>query len=118
MKTLRLFALICVVLAVADAFVAKPKSTSFVLSPIASQQRTNHQLYQSPLLIDSVDSSHVLISADTIDPTTALSDILGGAINSPVVLLFPVVVALSLASIVAWLLVGYANPADPDPDDE
>jgi hypothetical protein len=54
------------------------------------------------------------ISAVTLDPATAFTQVLGGIINSPVVLLVPILAAVGVASIIAWLIVAYANPADPD----
>jgi hypothetical protein len=56
------------------------------------------------------------IAATTVDPTTALSQVLGGLLGSPAILLIPVLAAFTVASAIAWFIVSYANPADPDDD--
>jgi len=66
----------------------------------------------------SASSSQIMVSATTLDPTTFLSDVLGGFINSNLILAVPIVAALSLASLVAFLIVSYANPASDEDDDE
>jgi len=50
----------------------------------------------------------------TLDPTTILSDVLGGLIGGPAILLVPIIAALSIAGVIAFLIVSYANPADED----
>ena len=54
------------------------------------------------------------IAAATLDPTTALSQALSGLLNTPIILAVPILAAVSVATILAWLIVSYANPADPD----
>lgn len=62
----------------------------------------------------SVLSNSNAVSAATVDPTTALSQVLGGLLGTPAILLVPILAAVSVATIIAWLIVSYANPADPD----
>ena len=62
----------------------------------------------------SVLSNSNTVSAATVDPTTALSQVLGGLLGTPAILLVPILAAVSVATIIAWLIVSYANPADPD----
>jgi hypothetical protein len=56
------------------------------------------------------------IAAATVDPTTALSQVLGGLLGSYAILFVPILAAVSVASVIAWFIVSYANPADPDDD--
>jgi len=54
------------------------------------------------------------IAATTLDPTTAFTQLLGGVINSPIILAVPILAAVSVATVIAWFIVSYANPTDPD----
>lgn len=77
-------------------------------------------LKASPLMFESTilsDASSNLVAAATLDPTTFLSDLLGGFISSNLILAVPIVAALGLASLVAFLIVAYANPAEPNDDE-
>lgn len=69
------------------------------------------------VLLDSASSSQ-LQAAATVDPTAALSNILGNFLGSPAVLLIPIVAALGVASLIAFLIVAYAQPAVDDDDDD
>ena len=62
----------------------------------------------------ATESSSSLVSLATLDPTTILSDVLGGLISGPAILLVPIIAALSIAGVIAFLIVSYANPADED----
>lgn len=62
----------------------------------------------------SASSTSMHLSAGTLDPTTILSDILGGLLGTPAILLVPIVAALGLASLIAFLIVSYANPVVED----
>ena len=59
-------------------------------------------------------SSDLLLSLATLDPTTMLSDVLGGLLGSSAILAVPIIAALTIVAIIAALIVGYANPADED----
>ena len=65
------------------------------------------------MFLDNTFTSNT-ISAATVDPSTALSQVLAGVLNTPLILAVPILAAVSVASVVAWLIVSYANPADPD----
>ncbi len=54
------------------------------------------------------------IAAATVDPTTALTQVLGAVLNTPLILVVPIVAAIGVASLIAWFIVSYANPTDPD----
>jgi hypothetical protein len=54
------------------------------------------------------------VSAATLDPTTVLSDLLGGLLGTPAILLIPIVAALGVASLIAFFIVSYANPEVED----
>ena len=62
----------------------------------------------------SLDSSSELTAALTLDPTTALSDLLGGLLGSPAILLVPIVAAFGVAGLIAFGIVSYANPEVED----
>jgi len=63
-------------------------------------------------------SSTVTLSAATLDPTTLLQDVFSGLLGTPLILAVPIVAALAVASLLAYLIVAYAQPAEPDDDDE
>ena len=54
------------------------------------------------------------ISADTIDPTTILSQVLGGLMDSNIILAVPILAASGVAGLLVWGIFAYASPADPD----
>jgi hypothetical protein len=57
----------------------------------------------------------MLMTAETVDPTSFLNDVLGSLINSPILLLsVPIVAALTIASLIAYGIISYANPAAED----
>mmetsp|Transcript_23967 Transcript_23967/g.67006 ORF Transcript_23967/g.67006 Transcript_23967/m.67006 type:complete len:115 (-) Transcript_23967:649-993(-) len=61
-----------------------------------------------------VPSSSIDVAVSTLDPSTILSDILGGLIGTPIILLVPIVAALSIAGLVAYLIISYASPQVED----
>ena len=84
---------------------AVPKATTTVSSLVDSTTRLEAT---TPL------TSSVEVSAATLDPTTFLSDALGGLLGTPAILAIPIVAALGVASLVAFLIVSYASPAADD----
>ena len=65
----------------------------------------------------SSSSSMIRLSSEgvaTIDPTSVLSDILGGLLGSYAILAVPIIAGLSVVAIIAFVIVTYANPADED----
>lgn len=84
------------------------KSTTTSLNNIVD----NNQF--SILLDNATPFSSNTIAAATVDPTTALTQVLSGILNTPLILLVPILAAVLVASAVAWFIVSYANPADPD----
>jgi hypothetical protein len=50
----------------------------------------------------------------TVDPATALSDVLGDLIKSPAVLAVPILAAVSVAAVIVGFIVSYSNPEDED----
>ena len=106
MTTLRNLILLCLSLAlVAEGFA--PQAVSRVAP-------TTTCLPATPVDVFQTSSTH--ISAATLDPTTFLSDLLGAFISSNAILAVPIVAALALASLVAFAIVAYANPAEPEDD--
>eukprot|EP00574_Skeletonema_japonicum_P011141 CAMPEP_0201732502 /NCGR_PEP_ID=MMETSP0593-20130828/28983_1 /ASSEMBLY_ACC=CAM_ASM_000672 /TAXON_ID=267983 /ORGANISM="Skeletonema japonicum, Strain CCMP2506" /LENGTH=81 /DNA_ID=CAMNT_0048225475 /DNA_START=30 /DNA_END=271 /DNA_ORIENTATION=+ len=63
---------------------------------------------ESTTLFDNAQSSSELLSVATLDPTTVLSDVLGGLLGSSAILAVPIVAALSVAGLIAFLIVSYA----------
>jgi len=66
--------------------------------------------------LSSVSSSvpTTTVAAGTVDPTTFFSGVLGGIIGTPIILAVPILAAISVAGVIAWFIISYANPADPD----
>jgi hypothetical protein len=64
-----------------------------------------------------VSSSSTALSAVTVDPTSVLSDTLGGVVNTPLILAVPIVVALAVGSLLAYFLVSSAAPEASDDAD-
>ena len=62
----------------------------------------------------ATESSSNLVSVATLDPTTMLSDTLGGLLGSSLILAVPIIAALAIVGIIAFAIVSYANPADED----
>lgn len=88
-----------------------------ILAPVAGGQLLPpSSSYISTGVDDTVHNTALAIAATTVDPTTALSQVLGGLLGSPAILLIPVLAAFTVASAIAWFIVSYANPADPDDD--
>ena len=109
----RLLLVICLCLATAaQAFIAPTHSTT-----THSPRTSSIQLTPTPLdtpLLDTTQSSSELLSVATLDPTTVLSDALGGLLGSSAILAVPIVAALSVAGLIAFFIVSYANPEDED----
>lgn len=106
---------------VASALAFSPTQTSKLLASTRSPStciagHCPQQLMMAPsdILTSSIDSSSNIDSVATLDPTTALSDALGGVLGSSLILAVPVVAALSVAGLIAFFIVSYANPADED----
>jgi hypothetical protein len=67
-----------------------------------------------PISSSTVESSLALSALPTFDPTTALSDVLGAVLNTPLILAIPIVAALLVATLIAYLIVAYAQPAEDE----
>jgi hypothetical protein len=52
------------------------------------------------------------LAAMTLDPATFFSDILSAFLNTPIILAVPIVAALGVSGLLAWLIVSYANPVE------
>ena len=90
-------------------------TTSLKATPIAAEI-FRAATTSSDILVNTAasSSSSTLVSVATLDPTTILSDVLGGLIGGPAILLVPIVAALGIAGLIAFFIVSYANPADED----
>ena len=73
---------------------------------------------QFPHLSANTESSPMLTShtlaAVTLDPTTLLSDVFGSVLGTPLILAIPIVAALAVATLIAFGIVSYANPAEEE----
>ena len=121
---------LCVVLVTimlsSDAFCPAPTQSNSVLKqPIltltVSSQSSAATLSSSALFsmseaveVSPFSTSLPLAAAGTLDPTTVLSDVLGGLLGSPAILLVPIGAALAVASLIAFFIVSYANPEVED----
>jgi len=85
---------------------------------VASSSSSPTLLKATPLEVwdatTAATASTSLVSAATLDPTTFLSDILGGFLNSNLILAVPIIAALGVAGLISWGIIAYANPAEPD----
>lgn len=68
-------------------------------------------------MLESMDSSSQLQAAGTVDPTAVLSNVLSGFLGSPAILAIPILAALGVASLIAFLIVSYAEPAADNDED-
>lgn len=113
------FLLICLaIIGTAMSFVPSP---AFTAIQVSSPSTPNNIALKS--LPDSVFSSHIessfdtttnMVAVSTLDPSTFLSDLLGGLLGSYAILAVPIVAALTVAAVIAFAIVSYANPADED----
>lgn len=101
-------------LAIAQTMAFAPSSA--ITSSRTSFKPATLEMNMMPTTTDALLSSSNSIAAATVDPTTALSQVLGGLIGSPAILAVPILAAFSVATVIAWFIVSYANPADPDDD--
>ena len=90
---------------------------SFTISKHSSLPSVQHLVPSQweilePSTVLSSTSNHLALA--TIDPATALSQLLSGFVGSPAVLLVPIFVGFSVAAVIAAFIVWYANPTDPD----
>lgn len=91
-------------------------------APLMAATTLNHHttslnvLPSSSSLLESSTTSQ-LHAAATIDPTAALSNLLAGFLGSPAILAIPIVAALGVASLIAFLIYAYAQPAVDNDDD-
>ena len=58
--------------------------------------------------------SSLEVSASTLDPTTVLTDLFSGLLNSPAILAVPIIAALGVASLIAFIIISYASPVVED----
>ncbi|KAG7348505.1 hypothetical protein IV203_017210 [Nitzschia inconspicua] len=108
-----------------DAFCASRLTVSSVSLGDSSYGRSKVQLQMEPVSLYSLSetsvpsattslSSSLVVSAATLDPTTILSDIFAGILGTPLILAVPIVAALGVASLIAFLIVSYASPQVED----
>jgi len=102
---LRIFAFILLLINITSTLSFAPTSA------FAIQKATSQMMAAD---IEPLVSSSNSIAAATVDPATALGTVLGGLLGSPAILAVPIVAAVAVASLIAFFIVSYANPADPD----
>ena len=112
------FLLIC--LAFLGTTMAFVPSQSFTAIQISSPSTPTIALKSLPGPIfsshieSSFDTTTNMVAVSTLDPSTFLSDLLGGLLGSYAILAVPIVAALAVAGVIAFAIVSYANPADED----
>jgi len=116
---LALVALSIALLAVADTAVAFAPSPSFAATrPMTTAPNTVSSLSAVPPSFADEHLFHALpstaVSAATVDPTSFLSNVLGGLLGSPAILLVPILAGISVAAVVAWFIVWSATPEVED----
>mmetsp|Transcript_37324 Transcript_37324/g.42653 ORF Transcript_37324/g.42653 Transcript_37324/m.42653 type:complete len:162 (-) Transcript_37324:296-781(-) len=92
----------------ATTAMTKMTSPSFM-----AQQHVENALQTSSSLSFTTSTSE-LVSIETLDPTTLLSDVLGSLIGGPFILLIPIVAAIGVATVIAYIIVSYAAPQVDD----
>lgn len=114
------FLIICLaLLGVTMGFVPSP---AFPTTQLSTSKIAIHSLPQISTFDSFADSTSTIsdatttniLAVSTLDPTTFLSDVLGGLLGSYAILAVPIVAALAVAGIIAFAIVSYANPADED----
>jgi|ERR1712071_46911 len=81
----------------------------------------NLNLNSIPTTIEAVSSfeqNSLILSAEPIDPAAALGQVLAGLVGSPAILIVPIFAGISVASVMAFFIASYANPTDPDAEDQ
>lgn len=110
---LLVLALVCATWNVVESFV-QPQAA--VMTPMAAAVPTKLSMLPPLLQLEEhvPPPSSLTLSASTVDPTSFLSDIFGSVLGTPLILAIPIVAALAVASLVVFLIVSYANPAESD----
>ncbi|CAB9514626.1 expressed unknown protein [Seminavis robusta] len=120
MTSLRSFLCLCLLASVAfmaDAFAPNHGPSTKTLSVKPSLSTLQAAPVDVMLTTSTAAATTTNVAATTLDPTTFLTDILGVFINSNAILAVPVIAALGVASLIAWGIVAYASPAEPEEDD-
>jgi hypothetical protein len=104
-----------------------PKTSSWLPATTTTTTTTTTTLFSvldesAALLVSSLGQARpetavqvtALVASSTLDPTTALSDVLAGVIGTPMILAIPILAAVGLGSLIAFLIVSYANPVEPN----
>lgn len=119
----------CLALLASSALAFVPTHTSGAPSTSITSQSTTTSLKAATIPTDlftattpdilthahtATESSSTVLSVATLDPVTIFSNVLGGLIGGPAILAVPIVAALSVAALIAFLIISYANPADED----
>eukprot|EP00527_Entomoneis_sp_CCMP2396_P006003 CAMPEP_0198139714 /NCGR_PEP_ID=MMETSP1443-20131203/2970_1 /TAXON_ID=186043 /ORGANISM="Entomoneis sp., Strain CCMP2396" /LENGTH=127 /DNA_ID=CAMNT_0043801917 /DNA_START=84 /DNA_END=467 /DNA_ORIENTATION=- len=89
--------------------------TSAVSSLLDSSSLTSDVVVVSSSKLARLPS--IEVAADTLDPTTMLSDLLGNLLFTPAILVIPIGAALAVAGVVVFFIVSYANPTEPNEEE-
>merc|ERR1719273_746993 len=114
---------------VSHAFTTTPTTTTFLTNQIIPQSSLPSAAIPPSLAIDVIttttaqqhepssfllSSSSLTTAAEGIDPGTVVGQALGALVTSPAIIAVPILAGLAVTSLVAFFIVSYANPADPD----
>lgn len=93
-----------------DAFVVPPQ----VGMPSTTTTMATAKVFPTKLAMMEDSSPLTLLAVETVDPTSFLQGLFGSVLGTPIILAIPIVAALAVAGLVAFAIVAYANPAEPD----
>jgi hypothetical protein len=113
------------------AFAWTPSTLAFVVQPNQIALRQARPNYLQASAFDSLDyvqqsatsilsdtlsssSSTLTLGAISLDPTTFFTGVFGAFLNTPLILAVPIVAALGIAGLLAFLLIQYSQPAEDD----
>jgi hypothetical protein len=86
--------------------------TGIIAVTTTTTTATTAMAIELPTTTTTTPATSTLISA--IDPTTVLSDVFGTILGTPLILAIPIVAALGVATLIAYLIVSYASPAEEE----
>ena len=89
-----------------------PRSCSTALNAIVASSSSSADLWLSQL--PQLPQLPPPPTMGTIDPTTVLSDVFSTVLGTPLILAIPIVAALAVATLIAYLIVAYASPAEEE----
>jgi hypothetical protein len=98
--------------------ISRSKEATTVRATIGWDDFGVHQILLTAAAPDTTPSwtqlTTTIAAVPTLDPTTILSDVFSNVLGTPLILAIPVVAALGVATLLAFLIVSYASPAEEE----